>query len=112
MTSVSDWTVLSGAASSKLNFLTFFIFHIMVYAFNLVSHVPPPHSFIFHFNSLLFFEFFDFVYFSEIFHPWKTEQGGALTGPPLVTEQGGVYNPLPGFFLLPGHLGGFIERCS
>ncbi len=23
-----------------------------------------------------------------------------------------VYNPLPGFFLLPGHLGGFIERCS
>jgi hypothetical protein len=30
----------------------------------------------------------------------------------LVSEQGGVYNPLPGFFLLPGHLGGFIERCS
>jgi hypothetical protein len=23
-----------------------------------------------------------------------------------------VYNPLHGFFLLPGHLGGFIERCS
>ncbi len=23
-----------------------------------------------------------------------------------------LYNPLPGFFLLPGHLGGFIERCS
>jgi hypothetical protein len=30
----------------------------------------------------------------------------------LVSEQGGVYNPLHGFFLLPGHLGGFIERCS
>jgi hypothetical protein len=23
-----------------------------------------------------------------------------------------LYNPRPGFFLLPGHLGGFIERCS
>ncbi len=23
-----------------------------------------------------------------------------------------VYNPWHGFFLLPGHLGGFIERCS
>jgi hypothetical protein len=23
-----------------------------------------------------------------------------------------VYNPPHGFFLLPGHLGGFIERCS
>jgi hypothetical protein len=30
----------------------------------------------------------------------------------LASEQGGVYNPLYGFFLLPGHLGGFIERCS
>jgi hypothetical protein len=30
----------------------------------------------------------------------------------LEPEQGGVYNPWHGFFLLPGHLGGSIERCS
>jgi hypothetical protein len=30
----------------------------------------------------------------------------------LVSEQGGVCHPLYGFFLLPGHLGGFIEHCS
>ena len=109
---ISDWTIFSGAAFNSLHFLTFFISHIMVYAFNFVSHVSPPHPFIFHFHSLLFFEFFDFVIFLKFFHPWKTEQGGALTGPPLASEQGGVYNPLYGFFLLPGHLGGFIERCS
>ena len=108
---ISDWTIFSGAAFNSLHFLTFFIFHIMVYAFNWFHMYHPP-SFHFHFHSLLFFEFFDFVYFLKFFHPWKTEQGGALTGPPLVSEQGEVYNPLPGFFLLPGHLGGFIERCS
>jgi len=57
MTSVSDWTIFSGAAFSKLHFMTFFIFHIMVYAFNFVSHVPPPIlSFSFSFSSV--FEFF------------------------------------------------------
>ncbi len=67
MIAVSDWTIFSGAAFSKLHFLTFFIFHIMVYAFYFVSHVPPPHPFIFIFISLLFLNFFDFDYFSEVF---------------------------------------------
>ena len=84
----------------------------MVYAFNFVSHVPPPHPFIFIFILFCFLNFLIVFIFLKLFHPWKTEQGGALTGPPLVSEQGGVYNPLHGFFLLPGHLGGFIERCS
>ena len=72
---------------------------------------PPILSF-FIFILFCFLNFLIFFDFLKFFHPWKTEQGGALTGPPLESEQGGVYNPWHGFFLLPEHLGGFIERCS
>ncbi len=110
MTSVSDWTILFWRCIQHILFADIFHFSYHGVCIYFVSHVPPPHPFIFIFISI--FEFFDFDYFSGNFSPWKTEQGGALTGPPLVSKQGGVCHPLYGFFLLPGHLRGSIEHCS
>ena len=71
---------------------------------------PPILSFSFSFSSV--FEFFDFVYFSEIFIHGRLNKVEHSLAPPLVSEQGGVWHPLHGFFLLPGHLRGSIEHCS
>jgi hypothetical protein len=48
------------------------------------------HSPIFSFSLSSILNFLSFDYFSGNFIPWKTEQGGALTGAPLLSRQGGV----------------------
>ncbi len=105
MTSVSDWTIFSGAAFSKSRFLTFFIFHIMVYAFNFVSHVQTPHPFIFIFISLLFLNFLILFIFLKFFiHGRLTKEERSLA-PPQSPVRGECITRCVGSLSCPGTSG-------